>query len=123
MLLSSFAILLINISVMIFLVGGLSDTSIIWMIQIFLYKVLVCFLSPKRKPDLTKYMLWIVSVHLTYTSSFLHGPHHFDLQSDIIYASQCIFLCYWEFLLTSCNKLGIVPPLISNLTTTKPKKK
>ena len=41
MLLSSLAIPLINISVMMLPVVSLSDTSIIWMIQISLYMVLV----------------------------------------------------------------------------------
>ena len=30
--------------------------------------------SPKRKPDLAKYMLWSDSVHLTDPSCFIHGP-------------------------------------------------
>ena len=34
--------------------------------------------SPRRKPDLTKYILWTDSVHLTDTSCFLHGPFNFD---------------------------------------------
>ena len=83
MLLSSLTILLINISVMMLPVDGLSGTSIIWMIQIFLYMVLV-FFSLKRKLDLTTYMIWTDSVNLINTSCFLHGPFYFDSQSDII---------------------------------------
>ena len=83
MLLSSLAILLINISMMILPVVGMSGKSIISIIQIFLYMVLV-FFSLKRKLDLTTYMIWTDSVNLINTSCFLHGPFHFDSQSDII---------------------------------------
>ena len=47
-LLFSLFILLINVSLMMFSIGGLSGTSIIWMIQIFLHMVLVCFLAQNR---------------------------------------------------------------------------
>jgi len=92
MLLSSLAIPLINISVMIFPVGGLSITSIIWMIHIFLYMVLVYFLAQNGKPNLTKYIWWTDSVHLTDTSHFLHGNFNFDSQSGIIPTDQYVVL-------------------------------
>ena len=79
--------------------------------------------SPKQKPDLTKNILWTDSVHLTDSSYFLHGQFNFDSQSDIISANQYIPLLHWEFLLLSCNELGVVLPLISTLTTTKPKRR
>ena len=34
--------------------------------------------SQKLKPNLTKYMLWTNSAHLTYTSCFLHWSFNFD---------------------------------------------
>ena len=79
--------------------------------------------SSKQEPNLTKYMLWIDSVHLTDTSCFLHEPFNFDSQSDIISVDQYIALRHWEFLLTSYNKLDIVLLLMFTLATTKPKKK
>ena len=79
--------------------------------------------SPRRKPDLTKYMLWTDSVYLTDQSCSIHRLFNFDSQSDIISTNQYIILRHWEFLLTACNELGIVPPpIISGLTTTKHKK-
>ena len=67
------------------------------------------FFNPRRKPDLTKYMLWTALVHLTDTSCFLHGPFNSDSQSDIISANQYIALRHWEYLLTFCNELSIIP--------------
>ena len=43
--------------------------------------------SPKRKADLTNYILWTDSIHLTDTSCFLYGSFNFDSQSDIISAN------------------------------------
>ena len=40
--------------------------------------------KPNRKLDLTKYMLWSDSVHLTYSSCFIYGPFKFDSRSDVI---------------------------------------
>ena len=80
-------------------------------------------LNPKRKPSLTKYILWTDSVHLTDTSCFLHGLFNLDSQSDIRSANQYIYLRHWKFHLTPCNELGSVPPLISTLTTTKHKRR
>ena len=34
--------------------------------------------GPKRKLDLSKYILWTDSVHLTDSSCYLHGPFNFD---------------------------------------------
>ena len=59
---------------------------------------------PKWKPDLTTYMLWTNSVHITDTSFFLHGLFNFDSQSDIISANQYIVLRYSECLIASCNE-------------------
>ena len=79
--------------------------------------------KPNRKPDLKKYMLWSDSVHLTDSSCFIHGPFNFDSRSDVVSAKQFVALCHWEYLLTSCITLGIVPPTISTLTATKPRKR
>ena len=66
--------------------------------------------SPKRKPDLTKYMLWTNSVHLTNPSCIIHELFNFDSQPGIISSNQYMYLRHWMFLLTSCNELAIVPP-------------
>ena len=79
--------------------------------------------KPNRKPDLKKYMLWSDSVHLNDSSCFIHGPFNFDSRSDVVSAKQFVALCHWEYLLTSCITLGIVPPTISTLTATKPRKR
>ena len=42
--------------------------------------------KPTRKPDLTKYMLWTDSVHLTDLSYFIHGTFNYDSRSDNISA-------------------------------------
>ena len=76
--------------------------------------------KPNRKPNLTKYMVWTDSVHLTNFACFIHGPFNFDSHSDVISAKQFAALRHWEFLLTSCIALIIVPPTISTLTATKP---
>ena len=44
--------------------------------------------GPKRKPDPSEYILWTDSVHLTYSSCYLHSPFDFDSYSDIIIAKQ-----------------------------------
>ena len=118
MLLSSLAILMIHISVTMSLVGGLSGMSILYMMRIFL-----SILKPKRKPDLANYMLWTDSVHLTDSSCFLHGPFNFDSRSDVISANQFVALHHWEYLLTSCITLGILPLTLSSLIVTKLKKR
>ena len=77
-----------------------------------------------RKPNLTKYMLWTDSVHLTDSSYCIHGLFNFDSRSDVISAKQFVPLRHWEFLLTSCIALGIAPPPpISTFTATKPRKR
>ena len=50
--------------------------------------------SPRRKPDLTKYMLWTDSVHLADISCFLRWPLNYDSQSNIISTNQHIALRY-----------------------------
>ena len=50
------------------------------------------FFGQKRKPDLTKYMLWTDTVHLTDPSCFIHESISIDSQSNIISANQCIDL-------------------------------
>ena len=75
--------------------------------------------GPKRKPDLSKYILWTDSVHLTDSSCYLHGPFKFDSYSDVITATQNIALTHWEFLRTICHSSSIVPPILSTLTTVK----
>ena len=78
--------------------------------------------KPSSKPDLAKYMVWIDSVHLTDSSCFIHGAFNFDSHSDVISAKQFIDLHHWEYLLTSCITLGIVPPALSSLIATKLRK-
>ena len=75
-------------------------------------------LGPTRKPDLTKYILWTDSIHLTDPSCFLHGPFDFDARPDVIKPKQYVALTHWEFLLTCCSILSIVPPTLSILTDT-----
>ena len=79
--------------------------------------------GPKRKPNLNKYILWTDSVQLTDLSCYIHGLFNFDSRSDIISANQFIALNHWEFLLTSCNALVIVPSIILKITNTMTKKK
>ena len=79
--------------------------------------------KPNRKPNLAKYMLWTDSIHLSDSSCFIHGPFNFDSRSDVISAKQFVALRHWEFLLTSCIALCIVPPTISTLTATTPRKR
>ena len=74
--------------------------------------------EPTRKPDLKKYVLWTDSIHLTDSSYFLHEPLNFDTRSDVIKPNQYIALTHWEFLLTRCSVLSIVPPTLSTLTDT-----
>ena len=75
--------------------------------------------GPKRKPDFTKYILWIDFVHLTDPSCYLLGPFNFDSQSDVITTNQHVALTHWEYLFTDCNTLGIVSPILSTLTDVK----
>ena len=79
--------------------------------------------KPNRKPNLSKFMLWTDSIHLSDSSCYIHGPFSFDSRSDVISAKQFVALRHWEFLLTSCIALGIVPPTISTLTQAKPRKR
>ena len=44
---------------------------------------------------------------------------NFDSRSDIIKPNQYITLSDWEFLLTSCSTLSIVPPILSTLAFLK----
>ena len=76
-------------------------------------------LGPKRKPDPDKYILWTDSIHLTDTSCYLHGHFNFEPHSDIISTKQHVALTYWEYLLTICNKLSVVSPILSTLTKVK----
>jgi len=85
--------------------------------------VLLCgarmLFSPKRKPDLSKCILWTDSVHLTDSSYYLHGPCNFDSHSDVITGKQYIVLTHWYFLLTICHSFSIVSPILSTLTAVK----
>ena len=72
--------------------------------------------GPKRKPDLSKYILWIDSVLLIDSSCYLYGPFNFDSHSDVITAKQHVALTYWGFLLTICHSFSIIPPILSTLT-------
>ena len=73
----------------------------------------------KRKPDLSKYILWTDSVQLTDSSCYLHGPFNFDSHSDVITAKKHIALLYWEFLLTIYRSFSIVPTILSTLTAVR----
>ena len=75
--------------------------------------------GPKRKPDSNKYILWTDSVHLTDPSCYLNVPFNFDSHSDVITAKQHVTLTHWEYLLTVCNTLGVVSPILSTLTDVK----
>ena len=57
-------------------------------------------------------MLWSDSVHLTDSSCFIHGPFNFESRSDLISVKQFVALCHWEYPLTCCITLSIVPPLV-----------
>ena len=76
-------------------------------------------LGPKRKPDPSKYILWTDSIHLTEISCYLHEPFNFESHSDIISSKQHVALTHWEYLLTICNKLSVVSPILSTLTQAK----
>ena len=71
--------------------------------------------DPKRKLNVDKYISWTDTVHLTDASCFIHYSFNFDSRSNIISAKKIIALGHWEFLLISCNVLGIVFPIISAL--------
>ena len=79
--------------------------------------------KPNRKPNLSKFMLWTDSIHLSDSSCYIHGPFNFDSRSDVISAKQFVTLRHWKLLLTSIIALGIVPPTISTLTQAKPRKR
>ena len=119
---SSLGIQIIIICVMPLHDNGLSGMNIIYMIRIFLYMASVSYLILNGR-KLTKYTLWTNSVHLTDSYCFIHGPFNFDSLSDIVSAKQFIVLSDSEFLFISCNTLCIIPPLISTLINTFPKKK
>ena len=76
-------------------------------------------LGPKHKPDPSKYILWTDYIHLTDTSCYLHEPFNFESHSDIISVKQHVALTHWEYLLTICNKLSVVSPILSTLTQAK----
>ena len=80
-----------------------------------LYGTRILF-GPKRKPDLSKYILWIDYVLLIDSSCYLHDPFNFDSYSDVITAKQHVALAYWGFLLTIFHSFSIVPPILSTLT-------
>ena len=64
------------------------------------------------------YILWTDSIHLTDPSCFLRRPFNFDTRSDVVKPKKYIALTQWEFLLTCCSMLSIVPPVLSTLTDT-----
>ena len=53
--------------------------------------------SPKRKPNLMKFMLLSDSVHLTDPKYFSHVHFNFDTHDDIIQPNQNVALTRWEF--------------------------
>ena len=75
--------------------------------------------SPKRKPNLTKFMLWSDYVNLTDPKYFIHGPFHFDAHDDIIQPSQNVALTHWELLFSCCDQSSIVFPTLSTLIVSK----
>ena len=76
-------------------------------------------LSPERKPNLKKFMLWSDFVHLTDTNYFIHGPFNYDDHDDIIQPNHHVALTHWEFLFSFCNRFSIVPSTLSTLTVRK----
>ena len=79
------------------------------------YGVRILF-GPTRKPDLKKYIIWTYSIYLTDPSCFFHEQFNVDARSDVIKPKQYIALTHWEFLLTRCFVLSIIPPTLSTLT-------
>ena len=76
--------------------------------------------SLKCKLNLTKFMLWSDSVHLTDPKYFIHGPFNFDAHDDNIQPHQNVTLTNWEFFFSFCNQFSIVPQTLSTLTVRKP---
>ena len=72
--------------------------------------------SPKRKQNPKKYVLWSDYVHLTYSKHFINGQFNYDDHTDIIYPKKYVALTHWEFSLSLCSQLSIVPPTLSTLT-------
>ena len=54
--------------------------------------------SPKRKPNLKKFMYWSDSLHITDTKYFIHIPFNFDAHDGIIQPNQHVALINCEFL-------------------------
>ena len=88
-----------------------------------LYHIRLWFFWPRMRSDIKvypdKYILWSGSIYLTDTSCYLHGPFNFETHSDIISAKQHVALIHWEYPLTICNQLSVVPVIISTLTKMK----
>ena len=78
--------------------------------------------DPKRKPNVDKDISWTDTVHLTDASCFIHYSFNCDSRSNIISTKTFIALGHWEFLLISCNVLGIVFSIISALANVTLKK-
>ena len=68
--------------------------------------------DPKRKPDPSKYILWIGSVHLTESSCYLHSSFIFGSHFDVITAKQHFALTHRKYLLTIWHTFSIVPPML-----------
>ena len=75
--------------------------------------------SPKRKPNLKKFMLWSDSVHLMDTKHFIHGPFNYDTHDDIIKPNKYVTLTHRKFLLSFCNQFSIVISTLSTLIVRK----
>ena len=86
--------------------------------NVYVYGIRI-LLDRKFKPDLKNSFLLTDSVYLIESSYCLHGPFDFDLCSDIIVTKEYIVLSDWGHLLTACNALGIVPPIIFTPTDVK----
>ena len=72
-------------------------------------------LEPNRKSRLEKYVFQTDFICLTESSCYIREPSDFDFCSDVIKPKEYINMSCWEFLLTPCNTVGIIPPVISTL--------
>ena len=91
--------------------GCQNGTSINWIV----YGAHVLF-SPKRTPNLKKYMLWSDSDTLTDSNYFIHGPFNYDAHTNVIQPNQYVALTHREFLFSFCCQFSVVPPMVSTLT-------
>ena len=87
---------MIRICLMIKYDGGQNVTSILDDNNVSVYGARILF-SPKRKPNLKKYMLLSNFVHFTDTKVFIHGVFNYDAHDDIIQPKHYVALTHWKF--------------------------